>query len=57
MEWFKGMTISNVMDSIEDNYPYAAVHIDDKVVTLPKFDKFIVKDRSEIYLIPLIAGG
>ncbi len=55
--WHEGMTISDLLDKIKDTHPYPVVRIDDRYVSRPSFDKITVPDNSEVFLIPMIAGG
>ena len=55
--WHEGMTISDLLGEIKDTHPYPVVRIDDRYVSRPNFDKTTVPDNSEIFLIPMIAGG
>ena len=55
--WREGMTVSDLLDEIEDPHPYAVVRINDQYVTRPNFDLTFVPDDSEVFLIPMVAGG
>ena len=55
--WHEGMTISDLLAEIKDTHPYPVVRIDVRYVSRPNFDKTIVPDNSEVFLIPMIAGG
>ena len=55
--WHEGITISDLLTEIQDSHPYPVVRIGDQYVSRPNFDKTIVPDESEVYLIPMIAGG
>jgi thiamine biosynthesis protein ThiS len=55
--WHEGMTIANLLESLDDPYPYAAVRINDRLVTKPDFNRYQVPDGSEVFLMPLISGG
>ena len=55
--WRERMTISDLLAEIEDSHPYPVVRIDDRYVSRPNFDKTTVPDNSEVFLIPMIAGG
>jgi thiamine biosynthesis protein ThiS len=55
--WHAGMTISDLLNELDDPHPYAVVRINEKYVSRPNFDKTTIPDGSEIYLIPMIAGG
>ncbi len=55
--WHEGMTISDLLDLLGDPHPYAVVRIDQTYVSRPNFDKTTIPDNSEVFLIPMIAGG
>jgi thiamine biosynthesis protein ThiS len=55
--WHKGMTISELLESLDDPYPYVAVRINDRLITKPDFHHYQVPDGSEVFLMPLISGG
>jgi thiamine biosynthesis protein ThiS len=55
--WRKGMTVADLLKEIGDPYPYAVVRINEKSVSRPHFETTLVTDGSEVYLIPMIAGG
>ena len=55
--WREGMTVADLLKQIGDSHPYAVVRINDSYVTRPNFEKTIIPDNSEVFLIPMIAGG
>ena len=55
--WHEGMTISDLLNELDDPHPYAVVRIDENYISRPNFDKIIIPDDSEVFLIPMIAGG
>ena len=55
--WYEGMTISDLLDELQDPHPYAVVRIDETYVSRPNFNKTTIPDGSEVFLIPMIAGG
>ncbi len=55
--WREGMTISDLLKELDDSHPYAVVRINQTYVSRPNFDKTIVPDESQVFLIPMIAGG
>jgi thiamine biosynthesis protein ThiS len=54
--WKRGMTVSDLLDDLDDPYPYAVVKIDGRIVCRPEFDTTPVPDGSKINLVPLVAG-
>jgi thiamine biosynthesis protein ThiS len=57
MDWFEGMTVSGLIEKIENTDHCAAVRVNNVLVSSPNFDKTIIPDNAVIYLLPLIAGG
>jgi thiamine biosynthesis protein ThiS len=57
MAWREGMTVSDLLDALEDPHPYAVVRINEQYVTRPNFEHTSVPDDAEVFLIPMIAGG
>jgi len=57
MAWREGMTVSDLLDALEDPHPYAVVRINEQYVTRPNFEHTSVPDEAEVFLIPMIAGG
>ena len=57
IDWHEGLTISDLLIEINDPHPYAVVRINQTYVSRPNFDKTIIPDDAEVYLIPMIAGG
>ncbi len=55
--WCDGMTIKDLLKDFNDSHFYAVVRINDKYVSRPNFEKIIIPDNSEVFLIPMIAGG
>lgn len=55
--WREGMTVSDLLNELEDPEPYAVVRINSQYVTRPNFEHTLVPDDSEVFLIPMIAGG
>ena len=57
IDWREGMTISDLLIEINDPHPYAVVRINQSYVSRPNFDKTTIPDDTEVYLIPMVAGG
>lgn len=55
--WHEGMTIRDLLREIEDDHPYAVVRINTRYVSRPDFDRTTIPDNSEVFLIPMVAGG
>ena len=55
--WREGMTIADLLEDIEGDHPYAVVRIDSTYVSRPNFEKTIIPDGAEVFLVPMIAGG
>ena len=57
IDWQEGMTISDMLDIIDDPHPYAVVRINQTYVSRPNFGTTTIPDGAEVYLIPMVAGG
>jgi len=55
--WREGMTVTDLLNGLEDAHPYAVVRVNDKYVSKPHFDDYEIPDNAEIYLIPMVVGG
>jgi thiamine biosynthesis protein ThiS len=55
--WHEGMTISDLLSELDDPHPYAVVRINENYVSRPNFAKTTIPDGSQVFLIPMIAGG
>jgi sulfur carrier protein ThiS len=57
VDWYEGMTISDLLNEINDPRPYPVVRIDNKYVSRPDFDRTAIPDKAEVFLIPMVVGG
>lgn len=55
--WREGMSVADLLKELNDVYPYAVVRINNKQVSQPDFDRTLIPDNAEIFLVPMIAGG
>jgi sulfur carrier protein ThiS len=55
--WREGMTVTDLLNELNDTQAYSVVRIDDQYITKPNFAKTIIPDDVEVFLIPMIAGG
>jgi sulfur carrier protein ThiS len=55
--WREGMTVAALLEELGDPYPYAAVRIGGRIFSKPDFQKTVVPNDSEVFLLPLISGG
>ena len=55
--WREGMTVADLLKDLDDSYTYIVVRVNDKQVSIPNFDKTLIPDNSEIFLVPMVAGG
>jgi thiamine biosynthesis protein ThiS len=55
--WREGMTVSDLLNDLNDSYTYIVVRINHKQVSRPNFDKTLIPDNSEVFLVPMVAGG
>ncbi len=57
ISWEKGMTVAQVLETVEDGHKYAVVRVNGKLISRPNFEKTPVPDRAEFIPVPMIAGG
>ena len=57
LPWREGMTITDLLNSRDDDHDYAVVRVNGKYVPKPRFDDYQLPDQAEIFLIPMVAGG
>ncbi len=55
--WHSGMTVSQLLQEIADSHQYAVIRVNDRYVSRPSFNTYVIPDQAEILLIPMIAGG
>ena len=55
--WREGMTVSDLLKDLNDSYSYAVVRINDKQISRPNFESTLIPDNSEVFLVPMVAGG
>jgi len=55
--WHEGMTVSALLEDIDDAHFYAVVRLNDKLVSRPNFETTLIPDNAEVILIPMVAGG
>ncbi len=57
MTWQPGLTLAQVMESLEQGHLYAVVRLNGRLVSRPDFAKTRVPEGADIQPLPLIAGG
>ena len=57
ISWREGMTVADLLKDLDDSHHYVVIRINDKHVSRPNFEKTLIPDNSEVYLMPMIAGG
>lgn len=55
--WHQGMTVADLLKELDDAHLYAVVRINETYVSRPNFEETIIPDGSEVFLVPMIAGG
>lgn len=55
--WRQRMTVADLLEELGDPYPYAVVRIGGRIICRPDFENTPVPDGSEVFLIPMVAGG
>lgn len=57
VSWHEGMTVADLLKILSDSDHYVVVRINDKYVSRPFFEKTLIPDNSDVFLIPMIVGG
>ena len=57
VSWREGMTVADLLKILSDSVHCAVVRINDKHVSRPFFEKTLIPDNSDVFLIPMIVGG
>ncbi|MES0445251.1 MAG: sulfur carrier protein ThiS [Desulfobacterales bacterium] len=57
VSWREGMTVADLLKVLSDSDHYVVVRINDKYVSRPFFEKALIPDNSDVFLIPMIVGG
>ena len=57
VSWHEGMTVADLLKILSDSDHYVVVRINDKYVSRPFFEKTLIPDTSDVFLIPMIVGG
>jgi thiamine biosynthesis protein ThiS len=55
--WREGMTVADLLKDLDDSYTYVLVRINHKQVSRPDFNRTVIPDNSEVFLVPMVAGG
>jgi sulfur carrier protein len=55
--WSEHMTLTTLLQSLENIEFCSVVRLNGKLVSSPKFSETGIKDHSKIELLPLVAGG
>jgi thiamine biosynthesis protein ThiS len=55
--WRAGMTVADLLRECDDPHDWPVVRINDDYVSRPNFATTPVPDESDVFLIPMIAGG
>ena len=55
--WFEGMTVADLIEGLSNSHSYPVVRINHQYVSRPNFEKTMVPDNADIFLLPMIAGG
>lgn len=55
--WSEHMTLTTLLQRLENVEFCSVVRLNGKLVSSPKFSETRIKDHSKIELLPLVAGG
>ncbi len=57
MPWQHGMTVSDLLQEMTQAHQFAVIRVNGRYVSRPNFSTYVIPDKAEIYIIPMIAGG
>ena len=57
IDWFKGMTVKDILSEMEYTYVMITVTVNDEVVTDEEYETYTVPDNADVKLIHLCHGG
>ena len=57
VSWHEGMTVADLLKVLSDSDHYVVVRINNKHVSRPFFEKTLIPNNSDMFLIPMIVGG
>jgi sulfur carrier protein ThiS len=57
LPWHAEMTVADLLRKLGDTHPYPVVRINTRYISRPNFEKTMIPDEADIYLVPMIAGG
>lgn len=57
LEWFEGMTIRDVLKTMNYTYPDIVVRVNHQVILDEHYDDSTIPDEADVRVIHLIAGG
>ena len=55
--WQEGMTVADLLNSIDDSGYCAVVRLNDRYVSMPNFETTLIPFPTTQLLLPMIAGG
>jgi thiamine biosynthesis protein ThiS len=55
--WREGMTVAELLEDLQDPQHYAVVRINNRQVSKPHFENTLIPDDSDVFLLPMVAGG
>ena len=56
-DWHEGLTVADLLGELDDTGHYAVVRINHKYVSRPYFEKTVIPDNADVFLLPMISGG
>jgi len=55
--WYIGMTVKALLRDIDNSHYYIVIRINNKYISRPYFEKTLIPDNAEVFLLPMIVGG
>ena len=57
IEWYEGMTVSDVLKVLNLRFTFLLVKVDNQIVKKKEWESFKVPDGSRVDAHPIVAGG
>ena len=57
LEWRQGLTVRDILDTLEYNYPSVLVRVNGTIVRRKDWDSTVVQDEAQVEVLPIVAGG
>ena len=57
LEWHRGLTVRDVLDTLGYNFPSVLVRVNGTIVRRKSWESTFIPDEAEVEVRPIVAGG